>query len=265
LSEFNIAADYAINPGIVADGFKLPASVLIDPQYAGLSAEEIFRLRQVQQQQAASSEGDASDDSGEQSDESGETSEDETEGDQSDTSDKQGETESESSDVDGNGDTESEKGDGKGDGEQGDDSEGEGEGDNASDNAAPISDPGSCGGIMDAAPTQDAAAMAQAESDIDQRIRQAIAVARKANGGELPADLARLVGELKAPKLDARDMLRRFHRSQHSKVIRMDATEQALSESRLDTAVPNLRSAPVTSLRLSTCPVHFGRMPHKRL
>jgi predicted metal-dependent peptidase len=52
--------------------------------------------------------------------------------------------------------------------------------------------------------------MAQAESDIDQRIRQAIAVARKANGGELPSDLARLVGELKAPKLDARDMLRRF-------------------------------------------------------
>jgi len=229
LSEFNVAADYAINPGIVADGFKLPAGVLIDPQYAGLSAEEIFRVRLVQQQQAASQdqdqqsqegdessegesdkseqspEGDSSDDSDESSDDSGESAENGSEGDQDDTSEQQGETESDPSEVDGNGDTESEEGDGKGNGEHGNESS---EGENAS--AAPISDPGSCGGIMDAAPTLDAAAMAQAESDIDQRIRQAIAVARKANGGELPGDLARLVGELKAPKLDARDMLRRF-------------------------------------------------------
>jgi len=35
-------------------------------------------------------------------------------------------------------------------------------------------------------------------------------VARKANGGTLPADLARLVGELNSPKIDARDILRRF-------------------------------------------------------
>jgi len=246
LSEFNIAADYAINPGIVADGFKLPEGVLIDPQYAGLSAEEIFRLRQVQSQQQAqqeseeskqpescsdssgdasqeegahdessddsseSPEGDSSDESGEQSDESSESSEGESNNDQGNASDEVGEGEGESSDQDG----ESDDANGQGNGEQNEDSSdasGNGEGESSqANNAAPISDPGACGGIMDAAPTLDAAAMAQAESDIDQRIRQAIAVARKANGGELPGDLARLVGELKAPKLDARDMLRRF-------------------------------------------------------
>jgi predicted metal-dependent peptidase len=249
LSEFNVAADYAINPGIVADGFKLPEGVLIDPQYVGLSAEEIFRLRQVQAQQSQqaqqeseeskqpesrsdssddasqeegtrdessddsseSSEGESSDDTGDKSDESGESSEGESNNDQGNASDQQGDTEGESSDQD----NESNEANGQGNGKQGDDSSdaeaGKGKGETSQANyAAPISDPGSCGGIMDAAPTQDAAAMAQAESDIDQRIRQAIAVARKANGGELPGDLARLVGELKAPKLDARDMLRRF-------------------------------------------------------
>jgi len=228
LSEFNIAADYAINPGIVADGFKLPEGVLIDAQYAGLSAEEIFRLRQIQQQSAQqdqdqqsqegdeseeSAEGESSDDKGDKSDDSSESAKDDSNNDQGNASDQVQQGKDESSDADG----ESDDTDGKGNSEQGNDSsdaegngEGEGEGESTSANAAPISDPGSCGGIMDAAPTLDAAAMAQAESDIDQRIRQAIAVARKANGGELPADLARLVGELKAPKLDARDMLRRF-------------------------------------------------------
>jgi predicted metal-dependent peptidase len=39
---WNIAADYAINPILVANGFTLPPDVLIDPAFAGLSAEEIY-------------------------------------------------------------------------------------------------------------------------------------------------------------------------------------------------------------------------------
>lgn len=43
---WNMAADYAINPELVADGFALPKGGLNDPQYAGLSAEVIYdRLR----------------------------------------------------------------------------------------------------------------------------------------------------------------------------------------------------------------------------
>lgn len=222
LSEFNVAADYAINPGIVADGFKLPAGVLIDPQYAGLSAEEIFRLRQVQQQAAQSQDQDqqsqddaeggkpdseeSSDDASvseesaqgesDKSDDSGKSSEGKTDSDQGNASDQEGESVGKPDDA--------------GDESNDDSDKGNGEHGNGSNAGAPIPDPGACGGIMDAAPAQDAAAMAQAESDMAQRIRQAIAVARKANGGELPGDLARLVGELNKPKLDARDMLRRF-------------------------------------------------------
>lgn len=39
---FNMAADYAINPMIVEAGMQLPAGILNDPQYAGLSAEQIY-------------------------------------------------------------------------------------------------------------------------------------------------------------------------------------------------------------------------------
>jgi predicted metal-dependent peptidase len=39
---WNIACDYAINPLLVAAGFELPDGVLLDPAYAGLSAEDIY-------------------------------------------------------------------------------------------------------------------------------------------------------------------------------------------------------------------------------
>lgn len=45
LAEWNVAADYAINPLIVQSGLKLPADALIDPEFEGLSAEEIYSRR----------------------------------------------------------------------------------------------------------------------------------------------------------------------------------------------------------------------------
>jgi predicted metal-dependent peptidase len=46
---WNEAADFAINPIVVGAGFKLPAKVLLDPRYAGMSAEAIYaELRQKQ-------------------------------------------------------------------------------------------------------------------------------------------------------------------------------------------------------------------------
>lgn len=43
--EWNEACDYAINQEVLNAGLKLPADVLIDPQYAGLSAEVIYAKR----------------------------------------------------------------------------------------------------------------------------------------------------------------------------------------------------------------------------
>ena len=41
-SRWNMAADYAINPLLVDNGFTLPESALLDPAYAGMSAEAIY-------------------------------------------------------------------------------------------------------------------------------------------------------------------------------------------------------------------------------
>jgi predicted metal-dependent peptidase len=43
--EWNEAADLVINPMVLRAGLKLPSWVLLDPQYEGLSAEEVYRLR----------------------------------------------------------------------------------------------------------------------------------------------------------------------------------------------------------------------------
>lgn len=192
LEGWNVATDLAINPGILADGFTLPKGILNDPQYAGLSAEEIFRLKQVEQQEKQNQQDDSSDDSDDSTEESN--------------------------------DNDSSNGDGTGAG----DAEGEG-GDNTSDKpnnatgkpgeaSQSMPDPGMCGGIIDAAPPVDTAANAQAETDMQQRIRQAIAVAKRAGGGTLPAELERLVGELNQPKIDAKDLLRRFIDNATSKI-----------------------------------------------
>jgi predicted metal-dependent peptidase len=42
LRRWNIACDHAINPLLAAAGFELPDGALLDPVYAGMSAEEIY-------------------------------------------------------------------------------------------------------------------------------------------------------------------------------------------------------------------------------
>lgn len=56
---WNLAADFALNPALVTDGFTLPPGGCIDPQYNGMSAEAIYdKLRDsVQQAMAAAGAG----------------------------------------------------------------------------------------------------------------------------------------------------------------------------------------------------------------
>jgi predicted metal-dependent peptidase len=323
--EWNVAADLAINPGIIADGWELPDGFLIDPQYAGLSAEEIFRLRALEKQQQQppqpepepdqqpdADQGDAdqqpdADDSGndpgdadqgddsagdnsaDQGDDSGDADQgDASGGDQSDQGDADqgdasGGDQSDQGDADqgdASGGDQSDQGDadqGGGQGEsdqpgdadadqggggqgndsgadQGDDSSGGGQGkpgaDQGNGNGAPgngpgngkpgnesaspdasagqgngngadqgdataaapraCPDPGMCGGVIDAAPAFDPAEIAKAEADMKQRIRQAVAVARREGAGKLPGDLERIVADLNRARIDWRDLLSRF-------------------------------------------------------
>ena len=133
---WNMAADYAINPFLIDNGFTLPDEALIDPAYSGLSAEAIYNRLP-----AAQSGGGGGDDQG-----------------------------------------------------------------------SNCPDPGGCGGVMDA-PSQGGGApspaeLAAAEAEFRQAVAQAATVAK--NAGKLPGDLARIVDEVLRPKVDWRDVLRRF-------------------------------------------------------
>jgi predicted metal-dependent peptidase len=56
--DWNIACDYAINIDLVDQGFKLPEGALIDARYRGMSAEDIYRSRELDQK--SSGDGDSS-------------------------------------------------------------------------------------------------------------------------------------------------------------------------------------------------------------
>jgi predicted metal-dependent peptidase len=51
--EWNIACDYAINPDVLDQGFKLPKDALVDFKYRGMSAEDIFRSREIERMEEA--------------------------------------------------------------------------------------------------------------------------------------------------------------------------------------------------------------------
>jgi predicted metal-dependent peptidase len=71
-------------------------------------------------------------------------------------------------------------------------------------------DPGRCGGILDT-PADDGDGEAESLSESWQVwTRQAVAAARAKNEGRVPGSLQRIVEDLNAPRVDWRDVLRRF-------------------------------------------------------
>jgi predicted metal-dependent peptidase len=72
------------------------------------------------------------------------------------------------------------------------------------------SDPGGCGGVIDGCPQYDENAIAEARADIEQKVRQAAAIAKGMMAGTMPAGLKRLIDQLTRPKIDWRAVLRRF-------------------------------------------------------
>lgn len=71
-------------------------------------------------------------------------------------------------------------------------------------------DPGGCGGVLDAAPAHDEAALAEARVEMQTQVRQAAAIAKAAQAGKLPAGVQRIIDQLLKPKVDWRQVLRRF-------------------------------------------------------
>jgi predicted metal-dependent peptidase len=281
--QFNVAADYAINPDVIAAGFRLPAGVLIDPAFKGRTTEEIFDSLfgpraappsppapapdQDQDQDQDGPEGHQDGADGSEGDEDGEDQDadqdgaDGADGDQGD-QDRDGDGDASEDGADGSGDEdgdEGEDGDGSGSGDADEDGEG-GEADGSGDadgadqdepgrgsgrgrgrgaradqdgadqdqdggdqdggdqDGEPEDggelDPAGCGGILDEEPDPD-----QDGSDADpERLsrdwsiwtRQAVAAQKRHNAGTLPGYLQRVVNDLNTPRVDWREILRRF-------------------------------------------------------
>jgi len=74
----------------------------------------------------------------------------------------------------------------------------------------PGNDPGACGGIIDAAPAHDKAALAEAAADMDSKVAGALSVSAARNAGKIPGGLQRVAEDHGRARVDWRETLRRF-------------------------------------------------------
>jgi len=209
---WNIACDHVVNLMLRAAGFAMPDWAYCDPKYAGLHAEQVYRMLQAEEQKE--------DESG-----PGEPDEDQTEdgSDDGDDSESKDDQQSDTEEGEGQGgapEQGEDEGSGSGSGdEQVDLSDGSdepsgtgktGEAGKASSGAPTREDPRSLGDVHDAAPAHDQAALDEATEEWAVYTRQAANVARRAGEGRLPGYLEELVTVMNTPKVDWRTMLRRF-------------------------------------------------------
>jgi predicted metal-dependent peptidase len=238
--EWNICCDYAINIDLIDQGFKLPKGAYIDAKYKGMSAEDIYRSREIdraleqqkreeeQKKQEEQDEQDEQDDADEQDgddtqdDESGDDESDAGDDEQDDESSDEGDSDDNASDT---GETSSEGSDTEQEPSQ--EPAGEGEGGEATDLAAeqgtasgeaagaagegenePSSagDPGGCGEVLDAA--DDTAELAGEDAKWETVLRQAAMLAAKR--GDAPGHVARELDHADHPPQDWRETLRAF-------------------------------------------------------
>jgi len=67
---WNEACDYAINPLLLDAGLSLPDDVLVDPRFRGMSAEQIYNLREAEAQPQTDDQSESEQDSGSDSNDS---------------------------------------------------------------------------------------------------------------------------------------------------------------------------------------------------
>jgi len=221
--EWNICCDLAINPDLIRAGFKLPKGFLLEWRFEGMSAEDIYRTRELerQQQQPQPQEGDGDAD---EDDDAGKPGDDGDEGEQPGTDGTDGTDGDEGAGDEGAGEAAGEAGDagdaGKGsaDGDAGEPGEGSGEGsgdgegsDAGSDageaKPGPSSgDPGRCGEVLDAA--TDAGERADVDAKWERVVREAASLARKR--GDAPGHVTREIERNDHPPQDWRETLRAF-------------------------------------------------------
>lgn len=211
LERFNRAADYCINPDLIAAGFTMPRGMLLDPAFRGMGAEEVYALLTAAetkpQEQPEEGDGEADASQGESGQGESEAGDGETadagEGDASEPGDAGADSEAGEGDAEGGGDSAGAEGAGQPDGQsQGGGAEGQPEGAPAPGNDS--RDAHGMGGVI--APE---GGQVESEASADQWqvwTRQAVNVA-KAQAGSVPGYLQELVTDLATPVADWRDLL----------------------------------------------------------
>jgi predicted metal-dependent peptidase len=180
--EWNVACDYAINSQLLASNFVLPSGVLVDPQYDGMSAEQIYSKRRAEpmQEPEPSEEQEEQDEEGPDQDEEGPDQDDSEAGD------------------DGQGDE-----DGADDDSASDDSgtsDESGEGDEEAQTGAETSMPGCPTGEFVDGPETASAPEELTAADWEVIAEEAAAVATRA--GDLPGGIGRALKETREPSID---------------------------------------------------------------
>jgi predicted metal-dependent peptidase len=233
---WNIACDYVVNLAIVEAGFMLPQrdglKPFFDTRFQGMTVDAVFDILKAEQQaQQPQPEDDDQDDDQDDDASSPESEDDDSDEDGDDgEGDEDDDEPGEAGDDDGQSDTDQD-GDNQGEGDEGDDNpeadqpgdgarepadapsdEGQGDGPSGEkpSHGRPTGDPGRCGAVIDAAPEHDAAAVAEAELEMEVAVRQATNVERRVGEGKLPGFIKEIIGELSAPQQDWRAALRQW-------------------------------------------------------
>jgi predicted metal-dependent peptidase len=240
MEKWNIAGDLVINPDLIAEGFTPPKGILFEERFRGMSAEDVYRIRELEEQQQNQQQPESSDDA-EQGDEeleddAGQDKPNENEGEPGD----DGEAEKPEKDQGEHGDDDSsQEGDeteepgttkSAGDDETSTDDDGDSEAGNGSDgdqagdtsangggggepsdeegepNGQPKScgDPGGCGEVLDTA--EDATDVADADQKWERIVRQAASMAKAI--GQLPGHVTAQIEAANNPPQDWREQLR---------------------------------------------------------
>jgi predicted metal-dependent peptidase len=215
--KWNIACDYAINVDLKDEGFDLPEWVYLDPKYRGMSAEDIYRTMELDEQpepepeepeegddeeSPGSNEGDDETEPGEEAGNKANKGDDESES-GSNEADEGDEAAADDKGRSGEGDETEDAGDEPGEpGKGGEPSEvGEQPGDGAPTESC---DPGRCGEVLDAA--DDAADLSDVDTTWDRITRQAASMAKAV--GQLPGHITREIDRANNVPQDWREVLR---------------------------------------------------------
>ena len=206
---WNMACDYAINPDLIAEGFELPDGILFRKEFAGMAAEDIYRIlfdeqqKEQQQDDEQSEAADAGDDDSQSKDSESSSQSEESEAEDSEESGSgSGENADDQTDDSTVGSEADASGEGSGKSEAGPDS-----GNQTTQAATPRScGQGGFGEVLDAPGTEAEKAGLDAKWEVI--ARQAAALSKRQ--GNLPGHWESIIEQRKTPKQDWRAILREY-------------------------------------------------------